>query len=446
MDKREFLRTSGAALTGSILSRMLHAQGAPTPRTNWAGNFTYSTNNLHQPTTVEEVRAVVKKCTHVRALGSRHSFNSIADSTENQISLAALHSIEVDAAGKTATVGAGIRYGDLAPVLDAKGFALHNLASLPHISVAGACATATHGSGSNNGNLATSVAAMEVVTADGEVMNFSRQQNGEQFQGMVVSLGGLGVVTKLTLDVRPTYTVRQDVYENLPLAELEKHYDAIFAGGYSVSLFTDWQKPQVNQVWLKRLVTGPADAPATFFGAKLVAVEKHPIAGISAENCNPQMGVPGPWHERLPHFRMDYTPSSGEELQAEYFVARQSAPAAISAIAQLRERIAPVLMISELRTIAADELWISPCYGRPTAAIHFTLKQDWPAAQELLRMVEDRLAPFQARPHWGKMFTMPPSRLAELYPKMQEFRMLLESFDPQGKFRNAFLDRFIFGR
>jgi xylitol oxidase len=414
---------------------------------NWAGNYTYSAARLHHPTTVEQVQELVIRSSKLRALGTRHSFNGIADSGEDLVSVAHLDRvIELDRARRTVTVEAGIRYGHLAEYLHREGYALHNLASLPHISVAGACATATHGSGDANGNLASAVAAMELVTANGKVISLSRGQHGEMFQGAVVGLGGLGVVTKLTLDIVPTFTMRQDVYENLPLAHLEDHFDDIVSSAYSVSLFTDWQSDQVNLVWLKRRVTDNAamESPITFFDATLASTDRHPIATISAENCTPQMGIPGPWHERLPHFRMGYTPSSGEELQAEYFVPREHAVAALRAIARLREQLAPLLMISEVRTIAADTLWMSPCYRQACVAIHFTWNPNWPAVRKLLPLIEEQLAPFHARPHWGKLFTMPPAQLRSLYEKLPDFQYLLRSYDPQGKFRNAFLGTYIF--
>jgi len=416
---------------------------------NWAGNFRYSAARTHQPETVDQVREIVSRADKVKALGTRHSFNVIADCAEDLISLSHLDRvIEIDRDRRTATVEGGARYGQVGEYLHARGYALRNMASLPHISAAGACATATHGSGDGNGNLATAVVAMEMVTAEGELVEISREKNGERFDGMVVALGGLGIVVKLTLEIVPSFLVRQDVYENLPWDQLEEHFDAITASAYSVSMFTNWQSGCVNQVWLKQCVTDAAalEPAPTFFGATRAHVDRHPISDVSAEHCTSQRGVAGPWHERLPHFRMDYTPSNGEELQSEYFVPRRNAIAAFAAIARLRERISPLLLISELRTIAADRLWMSPCYGQASAAIHFTWKADWPGVRSVLPMIEAELAPLGARPHWGKLFTLDPTRLQSLYERLPDFRQLLVKFDPRGKFRNAFLDRYIFGR
>ncbi len=417
------------------------------PQQNWARNYTYSAARWHYPKTVEQVQELVVRCRKLKALGTRHSFNEIADTPEDIISLEHFDRVvELNRERRTVTVEAGVRYGQLCRYLHENGYALHNLASLPHISIAGACATATHGSGDNNGNLATSVSALEMVTANGEVIVLSREHDGDKFQGAVVGIGGVGVVTKLTLDVLPAFDMRQDVYENLPLAQLENNFDAILSSAYSVSLFTDWQSARLNQVWLKRRVTdsAPFKLEPEWSGATLAPSDRHPIPGISAVNCTKQMGIPGPWHERLPHFRMDYMPSSGEELQSEYLVPRPHAFAATNAVAQLREQIAPLLQICEVRTIAADNLWMSPCYKQACVGIHFTWKKNWDAVKNLLPLVEEQLAPFSARPHWGKLFTMSPARLQSLYKKLPDFQDLLCAYDPEDKFRNAFLDTYIF--
>ncbi|WP_274361926.1 FAD-binding protein [Paenibacillus thermotolerans] len=419
---------------------------------NWAGNYLYSTTVVHAPENVEQVQELVARSGKLRVLGTRHSFNGIADCSGALLSLQKLNRvIELDRFRHKVTVEAGIRYGELCRYLHSNGYALHNLASLPHISVAGACATATHGSGDRNGNLASAVHSLEVVTADGETAVFSRGQSNGEFYGAVVGLGGLGAVTKITLDVVPAFHVSQHVYENLPLARLEEHFDDIFSSAYSVSLFTDWTASAFNQVWVKRKLPEPlkqassVEAEREFFGAASADGLRHPVPGISAENCSEQLGIPGPWYERLPHFRMDFTPSAGEELQSEYFVARKDVYQALLALDRLKERISPLLYISEIRTIAADELWMSPCYKQDTAAFHFTWKPDWEAVRQVLPAIEEQLAPFGARPHWGKLFTMPPARLHSLYEKLPDFRELLLRYDPQGKFRNAFMEKYIMG-
>ncbi len=413
---------------------------------NWAGNYTYSAARLHRPATIEDVQEVVAGCSKVRALGSRHSFNGIADSTEDLISLEHFdHVVALDRKRHTVTVEAGIKYGQLGQYLDQEGYALHNMASLPHISVAGACATATHGSGDRNGNLATAVAAMEMITANGELVTLSREHDGERFQGAAVGLGGLGIVTKLTLEVVPRFDMRQDVYENLPLAQLEEHFDEIESSAYSISLFTDWQHGSFSQVWFKRrIMEGAAFEPQReSFGATLATGQRHPLAAMPVKNCTQQMGIPGPWYQRMPHFRMEFTPSSGDELQSEYLVPRQHAYEAFSVVDRLRDKVAQLLQIAEVRTIAADDLWMSPCYKQPCVGLHFTWQKDWAAVKEVLPLIEEQLAPFDARPHWGKLFTMAPARVQALYQKLPEFRQLLREYDPQGKFRNAFLDTYI---
>lgn len=415
---------------------------------NWAGNLEYSTSNVFYPTSVEEVQELVKKYSKFRSLGTRHCFNRIADSKDNLISLKEMNKvISLDAKARTVMVESGIKYGELCPYLHEKGFALHNLASLPHISVAGSITTATHGSGVKNGNLATAVSALEIVTANGNIVKLSRDKDGEKFLAAVVGLGALGVITKVTLDLQPAFMMRQHVYEKLPLSQLKEHFEKIVSAGYSVSLFTDWQSESINEVWIKSRVDNDTDYTNVpeFFGAKAATKNMHPIAELSAENCTEQMGVPGPWYERLPHFKMGFTPSSGKELQAEYFVPMRHAVEAILTIQRLGKQTGPHLFISEIRTIAADDLWMSPCRNQQSVTIHFTWKQEWDAVSKLLPVIEKVLAPFNARPHWGKMFTIPPKVLASRYEKMHDFKKMIAEYDPKGKLRNEFIDTNIFG-
>jgi xylitol oxidase len=411
---------------------------------NWAGNQTYSAQRLYIPETLEQLQNLLHQSEKVKILGSRHSFNLIADSTGNLVSLEKFNRVlELNHQTQTVTIEGGIRYGELSQFLYKEGYSIHNLASLPHISVAGACASATHGSGDLHGNLATAVAALEIVKADGEIITLSRDQHSREFDGAVVGLGGLGAVTKLTLDISPSFEVAQYVYENLPLAPLETEFDNIMSSAYSVSLFTDWKSPQFNQVWFKRRVGDKVVEPE-LFGATSARKNLHPLAGCSAINCTQQMGVPGPWHERLPHFRLNFTPSSGEELQSEYLVPRQHAFAALNALSKLSDKIAPLLQICEIRTIMADNLWMSPCYKQPCVGIHFTWLKKWEEVKALLPLIEAEIRSFEARPHWGKLFTMAPSQIQSLYEKLPDFQRLLTSYDPQGAFRNEYLNRYVF--
>jgi xylitol oxidase len=447
MEKRAFLKIVSVLLATPVISRLL-AWAAPDKLKNWAGNLEYSTDRLYPAESVEQARQFVKARSRLKVLGTRHCFNNIADSKDQFLSLQSLDKeIALDRQARTVTVEAGIRYGQLCPHLDEEGFALHNLASLPHISIAGACSTGTHGSGVANRNLSTAVSELELVLASGDVVKLSRERDGDAFRGAVVGLGALGVITKVTLDVQPRYTMRQYVYENLRLNQLKDHFDAIESSAYSVSLFTDWQKQRINEVWLKsRVEEGKsADAPEEFYGAKRATKNLHPIAELSAENCTEQMGVPGPWYERLPHFRMGFTPSAGKELQTEYFVPRERAVDAILAVEKLRDQISPHLMISEIRTIAADDLWMSPAFRRDSVAIHFTWKPEWPQVRALLPVIEKELGAFQPRPHWGKLFTISPAQLRSTYERLPDFVELSRKYDPKGKFRNEFLNRNIFG-
>jgi xylitol oxidase len=447
MKKRTFLKLSSVMMAGSVLTPLID-MAQDTPLTNWAGNYKYSTSSLLQAASVEDARSLVRRYNKLKVLGTRHCFNNIADSKDHFLSLSTCNKVlALDKTNHTVTIEGGVRYGELAVFLNDNGYALHNLASLPHISVAGGVATATHGSGVHNANLSSAVLAMEFITAAGETVTLSKHKDAEHFAGAVIHLGGLGVVTKLTLAVQPAYQIRQYVYENLPMGELELYFDKIMSAGYSVSLFTDWRNKNISEVWIKSRVGDGAGfgQQSNFYGATAARENVHPIKGLGAENCTEQMGVPGPWHERLPHFRMGFTPSSGKELQSEYFVPREHSYAAMKAVEQLQEKISPHLQITEIRCIAADDLWMSPCHHQPSTTIHFTWKPDWPAVSQVLPLIERQLAPFNARPHWGKLFTMSHQRLHTLYPKMPAFQQLLRHYDPTGKFRNDYLDKVIFG-
>jgi xylitol oxidase len=413
---------------------------------NWAGNHTYRAREIGHPASMQELQELVAGADHVRALGSRHSFNDIADTAGTLAVLDRLdEGIRVDALNMTVTVSAGMRYGALAAELNRHGFALHNLASLPHISVAGAVATATHGSGDANGNLATAVAGLEMVTADGSV--FSARRGDPYFEGMVVGLGALGIVTRLTLDIEPTFLVSQRVYEGLDWDQVLENFDEVTTSAYSVSLFTDWSGTTVQQAWLKSRAGDqrPGGRSSGFFGAGPAAEARHPLPGVSGSNCTHQLGVPGPWSDRLAHFRMEFTPSKGDELQSEYLIPREHATDALRTMRKLSDMVAPLLLIGEIRTVAADQLWLSPNYGRDGIGLHFTWRPDQPAVHAVLPLLEAELAPFAARPHWGKLFDARAAAIGPMYPRFGDFIALAEGLDPTGKFRNSFLERTVFG-
>lgn len=416
------------------------------PRTNWAGNVTFGASGFHRPATVAQLQSLVAGSARIRALGTGHSFNRIADTTGDLVTVAGLPAvIDIDSERSQVRVSAGVRYGELGQTLQGAGFALANTGSLPHISVAGASSTGTHGSGVDNVNLAAVVAAVELVTATGELVGVDRETDGERFNGMVLALGSLGIMTTLTLDIVPTFDVRQHVYDGLADAEIDDHLGEILAGGYSVSVFSDWKAPRRHQIWRKRRAEPGAETTTdqTWYGATPADAPRNPVAGMPPAHATAQLGEIGPWNERLPHFRLDFTPSSGEELQSEYLLPRQYAVPAYRALDDIADELAAVLQVSELRTIAADDLWISPNYHTDTIAFHFTWVPDEAAVSPVLTAIEERLAPFRARPHWGKVFNTTPDVLEGLYERLPDFRNLLADFDPSAKFRNDLIDRLI---
>ena len=409
---------------------------------NWAGNYEYRAERIARPETVEELRELVVGAPVVRALGSRHSFNDLADTPGLLVSTAGLPAaVRIDEASRTVTVGGGVRYGDLARELQEAGWALHNLASLPHISVAGAIATATHGSGDRNGNLATAVAGLRILNGSGELVDLPRGDEG--FDGAVVGLGALGVVTEVTLDIRPTFDARQRLFGGVPWDAVLGRFDELTSAAYSVSLFTTWDEPSVSLAWLKELDGAESAIEDDFFGAPALTEPRHMIPTMDVRNTTEQLGVAGPWSERLAHFRFEFTPSNGEEIQSEYLVPRSRAVEAIEAVRTLAPLVAPLLQITEIRTVAPDDLWLSSSYGTDVVGLHFTWVRDQAGVEAVLPQVEAALLPLGARPHWGKLYLDREGVVPSLYPRLADFAALAARFDPDARFRNPFLARLL---
>jgi xylitol oxidase len=406
---------------------------------NWAQSQRFGAQTVQRPRDAEEVRELILRGGPIRALGSRHSFTDLADTAGRLVSLDRFEpDLVIDEDARTASFSAGLRYGDLATELHARGWALHNLASLPHISVAGAVATGTHGSGDRNGNLSTAVAAIEFLDGTGELVRLSRAD--ADFDGVVVALGALGIVTRITLDIEPTFDVRQDLYDDLPWDAALEHFDAVTSSAYSVSLFTDWLGDSIGIAWLKSRMDAPLPPP-DLFGAVQQKIQQHMLPDQPAVNTTQQGGVPGPWSERLAHFKLEFTPSNGDELQSEYLLPRHNALPALAAMRELGPRIAPLLMISEIRTMTADRLWLSGAYDTNAVGIHFTWKKLPTEVGDLLPEIEAALLPLGARPHWGKVFAAGVDKLTPLYSRFDDFRALAARYDPDGLFRNNFLGR-----
>ncbi|MDN5685954.1 MAG: FAD-binding protein [Brachybacterium sp.] len=413
------------------------------PGLSWSGTVDYGPGPLHAPGSVAELQELVGRSRRIRALGTRHSFSQVAASDGPLVSLANLPSdLEFDTAARTVRVGAGVRYGELSAAAAEVGLAVANTGSLPHISVGGASATGTHGSGDRHRSLASSVRAIELVTAGGDLITLSREQDPEIFDGAVLALGTLGVVTHLTLDLVPSFELRQSVHLDLAPESMRQEYlGPVLGAGYSVSLFHHWDG-HIAQAWVKQ----EADAdllPEQWCGGRRATAAVHPAPGMPADFCTDQTGTPGPSYERLPHFRLEFTPSSGAEIQSEYFVAREDLAAALAAVMPLGERIRPLLHVSEIRTVAGDDLWLSPAYQRDSACVHFTWQQRPAEVEALLPQIEERLAPFAPRPHWGKVFTTDPATVQEQYPRLADFLALRDRLDPGRVFRNDYVDRLL---
>jgi xylitol oxidase len=405
---------------------------------NWSGGYTYRAR-VQRPQSIDEVQTLVAAQDRIRALGTRHSFTGIADTDGVLVSLESLPpEVNVDEDRQSVAVGGGTTFHVLSEELHRRGWALATMASLPHISVAGAIATGTHGSGRQVGSLASMVRALDIVGADGEIRRVGR--GDPDFDASVVNLGALGVVTRVTLDVVPTFDMRQEVWLEMPWDTVTADLDSLMGRGYSVSLFTTWTGPTVSQLWVK----GLADVqPPDLQPARRARSTVHMIPGMSRSAVTTQLGLVGPWHHRLPHFRPSFTPSSGAELQSEYLLPVAHAAEAIEALRARAEVFAPLLQVSEIRTVAGDGLWLSPAFEADVVALHFTWQPSWPGVHTVLPEIERLLLPLGARPHWGKCFTATRSDLAVAYPRLHEFGLLRDRMDPTRKFDNEFLGRIL---
>lgn len=405
---------------------------------NWAGTYNYGAQTIARVRSMDEARDLVSSGRRIRPLGTRHSFNDIADGPDVLVDLTGLPtSVEVAADRRSATVSGGTRYGDVAVELERHGLALHNMGSLPHISIAGASATATHGSGIGLGALSSAVSALEILMADGETHTVSR--GDPDFDGSVVSLGVLGLVTRLTLDVQPSYRMRQDAFSDLPWQTFLERLPEVFGAAYSVCLFTEWDG-RVREILMKSRVPDHADdvaVPEDLWGARRMPPRP------PSDRLTPVDGTVGAWCERLPHFLIQGTPSVGSEIQSEHFVPFSRGADALDAVAALGDRIRPHLHTAELRCMAGDPQWLSPTQGEDTLCIAFTWRKHPDEVAELLPDIEHVLAPFEQRPHWGKMSSLDHDAIAGLYPQLGDFRDLVHRRDPNGIFRGAFYDRII---
>ena len=407
------------------------------PTTNWAGNVIFGAARTHTPESIDSLRRLVEDSHRIRALGSGHSFNEIADSDHDLVSLTGLPKrLTVDSIHSTVTVGSGTTYTELARELHRAGFALANMASISPISIAGACATGTHGSGDDQRVLAASVAAIQLVDSSGQLVELQRDPDRDRFLGSVVALGALGIVTRLTLDIQPTYDMSQQVHVGVPLDEIQGRFDDVFSAGYSVSAFTDWHSGK-GSVWVKRRVGEPI---AEWNPGREAYRTVHPIPGKSPDLCTEQLRIVGPWLERLPHFRPGATLEAGNELQSEVFLPRNAAEQAITWLREIGDLLTPALLVSEMRTIRADDLWLSPAYGRDSLAIHFTWTNDESAVLPAVAAIEERLLPLDPRPHWGKITTMNPPTVIASYERARDFEQLMVEQDPTFKFRNDFVN------
>lgn len=414
------------------------------PEQNWAKNVTYATDDIRQPTTVEELAEIIATTPKLRILGTRHAFNELANSTEVLVNLEKMATDEVEVVGTTADgqkivrVWGPTRYGDLAVKLDEQGLALATMASLPHISVAGAIQTGTHGSGDEVSSLSTQVTAIEFLNARGELVRLT--EDDDDLRGAVVGLGALGPITHVELRTEPSYQMTQTIYDGVRWDDVLDRFDEFTALADSVGVFTQWSEDDgcIEQVWTKH--RSPESPDFSSFGGTPATEKRHTVLGDDPEPTTEQ-GEPGPWFERLPHFKLDFNPSSGEEIQVEYLVPRTDAVDTLRRLREIGDHIRPLLFVSELRTVKGDDLWLSMAHDTDVVAIHFTFHPDEEKVLALLPDIEKRL-PQTARPHWGKVNLVDPVEATRRFPRWDDFVALARRHDPDRKFVNEHLERY----
>jgi alditol oxidase len=398
---------------------------------NWGGNLSFKQPEVLAPTSLDELAKLVRS-NRVRPAGTLHSFSDVVAGEGVLVSAAGLPiEPEILADGSTVRVGAASRFGDIALFLEANGLALQNMGSLPHISLAGASATGTHGSGDGNPILSTSLRAFSFVNYEGELKTLRR--GDPLFETCRLGMGAYGIWVSAELETQPSYQMRQDIYRGVPWQFFVEDPARLTGAGYSVSLFGKWGGQQIDKVWVKSRID-QSTPPDNFAG---IGAETKSLAELAAgvgDNLTEQGGKPGPWLHRLPHFRLDATPSAGDEIQTEYFVLRDQIAGAIAALHSLANEINPVLIISEIRTIASDDAWLSPMRRGDSIALHFTWQNDVPAVTTAVAKVEAVLAEFDPIPHWGKLHGFSGEQLERVHPKLAAARAEFDQLDPMGKF------------
>uniref|UniRef100_A0A915D0Y3 FAD-binding PCMH-type domain-containing protein n=1 Tax=Ditylenchus dipsaci TaxID=166011 RepID=A0A915D0Y3_9BILA len=425
--------------------------GCRAPLLNWGGNFNFSTQDIKYPTTTAGVQQLVKECKgKIRPVGTRHSFSEIANTNDTLICLVHMNLIlSVDPSVPSVTVQAGITYTDLIPFLQSIGLAIPMMASLGEISIAGAINTAVHGSGAGIGNLATQVLGLQMVLADGSVVQYSKGQNDTELAAATVGLGALGIVTQVTLQAQPTYNLAINVFENMDMSVLDTQLYNITHSGYAINMWSTFGTPGVlDQVWITTKVDSNGvnayGNVSQLYGAPAATAQSSPIAALPPTYVVPQMGIVGPYYERLTDYDLGLSGQEGQQTQSEYYVDFDDFVPALKALQTLSAEINAVVYVALFRITEKDELWMSPQYKKTTMAIHFSWQPKLDQVMALLPKIEAALAPFNPIPHWGKLYTLKPEQYLPLLPKYPEWREQVELHDPTHKFRNKWLEENIF--
>lgn len=403
---------------------------------NWGGNLAFEQAEVVKPKTISELAEMVR-VNKVRPVGTLHSFSPIAKGEGLLMSTANLAiKPELDSDRSVVRFGAAMRFGELALFLEQNGFALRNMGSLPHISVAGAAATGTHGSGDKNQILSSSLTSFSYLNHEGELIKVEKQD--PLFEAFRLGLGAYGIWVEAELSIVPSFQIRQDIFLEIPWSYFLEDPSRLTSAGYSVSLFGKWGTSTISQTWVKSEVEDPrAGVPIAAIAPEQNS--KRELADGVGDNLTEQGGKPGPWLHRLPHFRLDASPSAGNEIQTEYFFTRDKIAHAIEAVHSVAGKINPVLIISEIRSIAQDDAWLSPMRRGDSIALHFTWKNEPELVDIAVQELEKVLAPMEPIPHWGKVHHFTQSDLERAHPMLSKAREQFENADPSGKFSSDYL-------
>jgi L-gulonolactone oxidase len=435
--------------------------------TNWAGNQSAAPLQIHRPRTEEELVAVVRRAAErgerVKAVGSGHSFTSIALTDGHLVDLAEYnrliesttdHRLELPDAVRSpdtgrhfVTVQSGIRLKELNPQLWDLGYSMTNLGDVAYQSISGAIATATHGTGKDVGGLATQVVGLRVITGDGEIIECSLDREPELFQAARVGIGAAGLISAVTLEVESAFNLRaQEIL--MPIGDLLDEMDGYLEDNEHFEFF--WFPGSDNALTKRNNRTTDAAEPQPrwreFVTDEIVghrymanATRLLNVPGVRLKLRSLLEGARGEYVERS--YKVFTSERKIPFYEMEYFIPSEHAREAFERVRALIARSGyGVVMPIEMRWVAPDDIPLSTAHGRPTTsiAVHMLKHQEF---QPYFEAVETIMADYDGRPHWGKLHFHTHRSLAPLYPQWDAYQSARARLDGRGTFANEYTDR-----